>query len=464
MIQIYLFLRLQLLIFFRYLSRHRLGISLGLGGLLFVSFVIFKFEALSLRPNTLSEGIVGTYQRHDLPEIATRLMSQGLVEIDKSGRTVPKLADSWQSNSEATQFDFKLKNNLRWVDSLPVKSQDIEFSIPDVGISYPDEQTIRFKLKDSYSAFPSLLVKPIFKKGTLIGTGPYKVQKIETSRIFITKITLSTKDLTLPRISIRFYPNEKTAITAFILGEVQSLLGTTNSSMFKGSPLVKLHQTTSFNKIVTVLYNTKDPLLSNRSLRQALGFSIPEIENDTLAKTSIPPYSWAYFEDVHDYLSNLEEAEAALKRAKSAASNDLLSKELVLTSTPQYEEIGKKIVSSWQKLGLKAILRIESGIPQNFQALLIAQSIPSDPDQYSLWHSTQKTNLTKYDSKRADKDLEDGRKLLDEKDRSQKYFDFQKVLSEDSPATFLFFPKYNTIYLKKIERLINKILPLQITN
>ena len=83
------------------------------------------------------------------------------------------------------------------------------------------------------------------------------------------------------------------------------------------------------------------------------------------------------------------------------------------------------------------------------------------PDQYYLWHATQtKTNLTKYDSKRVDKDLEDGRKTVKEEDRKVKYFDFQKTILEDAPAAFLYFPKYNILYLKKSEPLLNKILTL----
>ncbi|EKD90004.1 MAG: Extracellular solute-binding protein, family 5 [uncultured bacterium] len=137
---------------------------------------------------------------------------------------------------------------------------------------------------------------------------------------------------------------------------------------------------------------------------------------------------------------------------------DKLASEIILTATPNLEEVGKEIIGSWKKLGFDAKLRVESGIPQNFQALLITQSIPIDPDQYFLWHGTQtKTNLTRYNSKRVDKDLEDGRKIVTEEERKEKYFDFQKTLLEDTPATFLYFPKYNIVYLKKVEPLLEKI-------
>jgi len=136
---------------------------------------------------------------------------------------------------------------------------------------------------------------------------------------------------------------------------------------------------------------------------------------------------------------------------------------LILTTTPVFSALGEAIIKSWKELGVNAVLRIESGIPQNFQALLIQEPIPLDPDQYAIWHSTQnKTNISNYSSPRIDKDLEDGRKTGDIEVRKEKYADFQRVLLDDAPATFLYFPKLNVIYRKKVEDNINKILPLQI--
>lgn len=410
-------------------------------------------------------GMVGTYQQHDLPLEVTKLISRGLVQVDLSNRFESDLAASWETNDDATQFSFKLKDDLKWSDNSPIKSQEVGFNIPDTELSTPDEHTIQFKLKESYSPFASLLTKPIFKKGTMIGTGPYKIAKIEKSRIFITKIKLVPISSDLPTVFIRFYPSEKVALTGFNMGEVQTLLGVSHLESLVGTPQIGFRQRTDFSKIVTILYNTKDPLLANRSLRQALSYSAPEIEGEEVANNPFPQNSWAYDGDSKKYLSNPKEAKSALERAEGALSSDKMDEELVLTTTSNLEHVAKLIGESWKELGFDVNLSVESGIPQNFQALLITQSIPQDPDQYFLWHSTQeKTNLTKYSSARIDKDLEDGRKATSEEERKQKYFDFQKTLLEDAPATFLYFPKYNIVYLKKVEPLLNKILPLQLPN
>ncbi|MDO8618581.1 MAG: ABC transporter substrate-binding protein [Candidatus Daviesbacteria bacterium] len=459
-------LKITYLVALTYVRRHSSRVFLGL---LLISLAIFfqlKFNILNFSNNSVSEGLVGTYQEHDLPTELTKLASRPLVDVDETGRVIPAIAKSWEVNSDATNYKFILSDGAKWVTGEPIKAQDIEISIPNAIVSTPDDRTLEFKLKESYSAFPSLLTKPVFKKGTILGTGPYKIEKVEKSRIFITKIVLEPVTNNLPKVTVRFYPNEKTALTGFALGEIQSILGLTDS-MITGnsdleSPLIKQQTRVDYTKIVGVFYNTKDAVLSNRSLRQTLSFAAPVITGTVEANNPYPPRSWAVSQDSKDYLNNPDEAKSALDRAKVNSSAELLSKELVLTTTSALEKVGQEIILAWRNLGINAVLRVESGIPQQFQALLITQSIPSDPDQYFLWHETQKeTNLTQYDQKRVDKDLEDGRKLIKEDDRKQAYLDFQKVLLEDAPATFMYFPKYNIVYLKKAESKLNQILPLQ---
>ncbi len=455
-------IKIWILIFIKTLKRNKINLIVVFTAVLVVVFAQFKLK-LFYHPNMINIGLVGTYQEYDLPQEVTKLISQGLVDQDSSGRIVGKLVSGWETNNDATIFKFKLKDGLKWIDGKPIKSKDLEFAIPNIEVTTPDDKTIQFHLKESYSPLPSLLAKPIIRKNSMIGTGPYKIVKIEKSRIFITKIELKSPDDRLPTVFVRFYPNEKVAITGFNLGEVQALLGFGNPKAFSDNPNVSLKQKVDYTKIVTILYNMNDPLLGGkiRSLRQALSFETPKIENEQLADNPYPSYLWAYDPDSKKYLSNPDEARSALERAKSSISDEKLKEELILTATPNLEDVGKKIVTSWRNLGLDAKIRIESGIAQNFQALLITQSIPIDPDQYFLWHATQtKTNLTKYDSKRADKDLEDGRKTITEEDRKAKYFDFQKTLLEDAPAVFLYFPKYNIAYLKKSEKLLEKILSL----
>lgn len=429
--------------------------------------VLFFLAAPSIKnilfTKTLTQGVIGTHTEEDLPLVVTNLLSSGLVIVDENGEAKPNLANGWQANKEAKEYVFKLKDNLFWSDGTLSNAQDIALSIPDAEITTPDDKTINFKLTDSFSPLPTLLSKPILKKGTHIGIGPYSIEKIDKSQIFIKRIILRTSNKDLPKLIIRFYPNEKIAKNALRIGEVQSLLNVSDANDLVDENPFAIWSKTNYQRLVAIFYNTKDPLLSDRNLRLALSFSAPTVKGEDEAKTTISPHSFAFNSDVKDYLDNPKQAKEYLSKVEK-----IEEKTITLTATSNLKQIGEQIVDGWNKNGIKAVLRIESGIPQNFQALLISQNIPIDPDQYSLWHSTQvQTNISKYSSPeqfspRVDKDLEDGRKSLEKEIRKEKYFDFQKVLLDDAPATPLYFPKYNVIYLNKIEGDLKKVLEIQL--
>lgn len=451
-------IKLYLLVLKTYVIRKKIIFGWTILTIAFLLFLIFSLKDI-LFTKTVTEGIIGTVQERDLPEQVTNLMSQSLVIVDKKGLPKPNLASGWEVMEDSKVYVFKLKDGLTWADGTKVRSQDIDITIPDVTVEYPDDNTIKFKITDSFSPFPTLLEKPVLKKGTLIGIGPYSISKIKKDGIFIKRLTLKSKDKNLPQVVINFYPNEKIAKNALILGEVQSLLGISDLSGLN-EPNLKVFSWVNYEQIVTVFFNTKDAILSDENFRLALSFASPSIKGEIEAKTSLSPNSWAFNPQVKDYLDNTDQAKLAWNKVKNGKDA-----QITLTVTSSLKNVGEQVVQSWKALGVNAVLRVESGIPQNFQTLLITQNIPADPDQYSLWHSTQGvSNISKYSSPRVDKDLEDGRKLSDMETRKTRYQDFQKVLLDHAPAAFLYFPKYNVVSMKKVENDLNTVLKIQLSH
>lgn len=436
-----------------------------------VLIAVLIIRTYLLSKPSFSEAVVGIYHQGNLPPVVLSLMSEPLVKIDPEGRPQPNLVTGWQISSDTKTYTFNLKDNLYWHDGSRLKSLDIKFNLPeDVEIKYPNEQTIEIKLPDSFVPFPSLLNTPILKKDTLTGLGKYQVSSVELSggslknalvkeQNIISKLVLKPfkEEDNLPMIKVRFYPDEETAKVAFHLGEVDSVFGITEEGEFVGFPTADIKRIPNLNRIVAVFYNTQDNLLGEKNLRKALGYSIPLWEGFEWAKTSLPNSNWAYNQDLKMMTGSNDSAKKFLERAKFKQESPL-----TLTVIPSLQVLGETIIKSWNELGINSILRVESGSPQNFQALLTYQYIPLDPDQYALWHSTQsKTNLSKYKSDRVDKDLEDGRKEKDSAVRLERYLDLQKELADDSPATFLYFPNYNIVYRKTTENLLNQVLQIQ---
>ncbi len=438
-------------------SRRRYGIMTVV--ILLLTILTTKLLINYYTQQTLSEGIVGVYTIHNLPPSVTNLISQSLVVLDESGQPKPHLAESWRVNNDATEYTFTLHDNLYWSDGSRVRAADLNFDFPNVSISYPDDRTIVFRFKESYSPLLSQLTTPIFKEDSLIGMGKYKVTTLQydRDRIKVTRMTLQPLQPNLPDLTIRFYQDEKTAKTAFYIGEIQALIGVSEVNDIISSPLIAIKRYPNYNKLVAVFFNTKDPVLGDKNLRKALSFATPKLEDEEYAKTSLPPFSWAFNNQVRDYIGHADQAKSFLEKAKFDKNVPI-----ILTTPPQLASQAERIVQGWKSIGVSAVTRVESGNPQSFQAALFIEPIINDPDQYLLWHSTQtRTNISGYKSDRVDRDLEDGRKTTDTQLRRERYQDMQKVLADDEPATFLYFQKLNLVYIKKAEKNLNKIVNWQ---
>lgn len=455
----------NLIIHFYKRYKTRILLSVLIISILIVLVVRINVFSGIFSTTTITEGIVGTYTMDSLPVVVTSLLSEPLVSLDKTGSPSASLAASWTTNKEVTKWTFKIKKG-NWINGPQILAKDLEVSLPDVKAKVIDDETLEFNLTDSFSPFPSMLTKPVFEKVSRIGTGPYFIDRVEKNQVFIREITLKSKRKDLPNVVIKFYPDDKTAKNALKIGEVQSLLGISDISEFENENPYVSYNKPNFKRVVALFYNTKDPILSDRNFRLALSFGAPSIDNEMRAKTFVYPLSWAFNPDVKDFLDDKELAKEYLDKVEQGKKE-----KITLTAAANLKKEGEMVVKEWKNLGINAVLRVESGIPQNFQVLLITQevnpNIPLDPDQYSLWHSTQTANnISQYSSgsqysPRVDKNLEDGRKSIDFEVRKERYLDLQKVLLDDAPAAPLYFPKYNVVALKKILPELQKVTDLQ---
>lgn len=129
-----------------------------------------------------------------------------VVRLDDKGQTVPDLATEWDSNRDATEWTFRLREGVQFHDGKPLTSADVAYTMrvildpdtasPQAGtlktmfaprdIETPDDLTVRFKLKTANAEFPSLLtayqcyIIPEDSADTVgqtgIGTGPFKLE------------------------------------------------------------------------------------------------------------------------------------------------------------------------------------------------------------------------------------------------------------------------------------------------
>lgn len=376
-------------------------------------------------------GLIGRYRFNELPiEILSKL-SDGITSVSMDGTATPNLAKSWEVIDDGNTYKFKIDTSRDWQDGSKISAENISVKIQNVEIEAEDGETLTFHLKEPYAPFPILLSRPFLKSGT-IGTGEYRVKQIVYNGEFIDQITLVGNES--KKVNYRFYRTSAEILTAFKLGEINEIDDLTSMADIPKWKEIEITPQLRQDKYVAVFFNNNDENLSEKSFRQALTYAIPNKPNNE--KRSLSPInsdSWAYNPQVKPYNTDVNLAREIIK----SLYPDRELPKLELTATLSYLPRAEEIANAWKQIGIETKVKVVPVAGSDFQALVIGQQIPSDPDQYLFWHSTQPTNITHYASPKVDKLLEDGRKTLDKNKRKEIYRDFQRFLLEDCPAAFL---------------------------
>ncbi|NIO08020.1 MAG: hypothetical protein GTO40_08460 [Deltaproteobacteria bacterium] len=98
-----------------------------------------------------------------------------------------------------------------------------------------------------------------------------------------------------------------------------------------------------------------------------------------------------------------------------------------------------------------------------FEAMILGWGMSvNEPDAFQVWHSSQAankgSNMISYKNDRVDDILEVYRREFDEKKRIELYREFQRILHEDQPYTFLFMPKSVTAVQQRFRGV--EVLPI----
>jgi peptide/nickel transport system substrate-binding protein len=114
-----------------------------------------------------------------------------------------------------------------------------------------------------------------------------------------------------------------------------------------------------------------------------------------------------------------------------------------------------------RKVGIKVHVRIidwSSLVHQfidkrNFEAIIMGWSVSRDPDQYVIWHSSQtkegQYNFVSYSNPLVDRLLEEGRRTFDQKKREEIYRRMHRIMAEDQPYVFLYYPESLVVVHKR---------------
>ncbi len=432
--------------------------------LIFLSFltsVIFVVSVITISPYISSSlvrkkrviGIIGSYEAQsfqNLPDEILSKISSGLTVVNDTGAVLPMLASTWEKSKDEKTYTFTIKKNLLLNNGTLFSAKHISLSFRDVTMKVINDYTVQFTLTKPLSIFPLYLTKPIIVYPYTGVAGLYSVDRVKQKSEFIQEIVLSPNRKDVQPITYVFYPNEGDMITAYKLGKINEMTITnkTLADAFGNWKNTTVTKSVDYTRLLTLFYNEANQIVKEKDFRSAVEstFNYDSFSSyGQLATSSIPPTSWAYNPDLKKRETDTDYAKKMFKHYVATSSA-----KMTLVTYYDYLDIADVVSSDLRDAGLPVTVNVASysTSQQNFDFMLAYLKVPTDPDQYYYWHSTQSlAQLLSYRNLKVDKLLEDGRSTFKVNDRKTAYFDMQKTMSDDPPGLFLFYP-----YIYQVKR------------
>jgi len=433
-------IRLYFRLVIAYIATNRLYFVLGLAvSLLLIAFPgqLSRFLTTS-KPRTI--GLAGNYTVSSLPGQVQDLISMGLTRLQPDGEATGAAAISWQATNSGKKVTFFLNKDLKWQDGLPFDSNQVNYNLKSVELTRPSSSEVSFIFQEPFAPLAVTLSQPLFKNG-LVGLGDYVAESIKFNGRFISQINLRSRQSNQPLI-YKFYATESDLITALKLGSITEIQGLHQTYDLDRDSRYSVSSLTDKATVVTLFFNTQKLLLDEKQVRQALTYALPdEFPGLDRAYAPVPENSWFSSDSFKKYSQNLDGARKIMDKAASQSARP----KLIIQTNKILEPVADQISTLWKQIGVSTDVNIIDVLPETYDIYLGFLELPADPDQYALWHSTQQGNISHYKSPKIDKLLEEGRRTLNIAERLNIYSNFQKAITEEVPATFLFYPKIYSI-------------------
>ena len=212
-------------------------------------------------------------------------------------------------------------------------------------------------------------------------------------------------------------------------------------------------------------------IYADKALREAFSMCIDHEETVNVAtggngvpvRANTPPFSWAYNPDVKPYVLDVAGAKAKIEGAGWALGDDgIYAKDGQRLSSILYVRVGRPQRLAFAELARDQLkecgieVEVQEGdlntvlipkvldYPNDFDTYLGGWSTALDPDDYSIFHSSEipsketpsANNFPGWKNDEADRLLKEGREELDQEKRKQIYFEFQNLIHDELPYYF----------------------------
>lgn len=426
------------------------------------------------------------------------LLFMHLHRIDAAtGKMKPELAASWEFSEDLTSITYYLRTDVTWWDGEPVTAEDVYFTygkMKDPKNNYPNIASLRFidnvevigpyAIKFTFNRiYADLLTdsdimavpKHIYeKKGaefgtkTIVGNGPYKIaQWVPGSGLILTYNEAYCRGRPpLDEIYITYYADINMMLDDFAAGDLDLVFNITpvRAKELASNQNIEV-DTKPGNTFTYIGWNFDNLNLKNKEIRKALTMAIntERILNEvfagmgTISLGPLPPSSWGYNEKVEPIRHNLPEAKKILEKIGFEDWNrnkiyDMDKKDFALNIITNIEnaervKILELVAQDLRALGVRVIARnldtrsfIQAVVTGDFDGFIMGWSIGDKIDPTVYWYSDPvkgRFNFVNYKNSMVDSLIDLGVAMLNRKKAEDIWHEFQKIVYEDIPYTFL---------------------------
>lgn len=410
----------------------------------------------------------------------------------------PKLATGWESNEEATEWVFNLRQGVTFHDGEPFNAAAVKYSVEKtkelgVGAAYiwdsveeielVDDYTVKFKLSyptpldlAASSGYAAWIYSPKayeehdsdwFNAGNCAGTGPYTIESYERgSRLVMTR----NEDYWGGWQAGQFDKAVFEIVEDPVVRQQMIEAGTAdftyevppdNLPALDARDDIVVYANPSYQNLLGLINTQKAPL-DNKLVRQALSYSFPYAQfiqgvmqgRATQSYGPVPAGMWGHSKDLFQYSYDLDKAKELLAEAGYPDGGfDLLF--TYATGDLDEQQVGELWKAELAKLGINLEVQgmnweaqwdLGKSDPQNAQDIFVMYWWPDYISPYtflySMFHSEEEIlfNLGYYRNSQYD-DLIDTANALSGSDReaaTQDFIQAQEFLVDDAASIFFY--------------------------
>lgn len=336
------------------MSLKSLMISSALGAMLLAPGAAVARDLTVAIQNNLT-GLDPTNVNDTLSQTSLRLIYQGLFGFDPEMNLVPLLAESYESNADATEFTITLREGVTFHDGTPFDAEAVKVNIdrlrnPDNNLSrrslvsmvsaveVVDPRTVRLVLEAPFGAMIASLAHPgamMISPAALeefgrdidrnpVGTGAFTFTNWSADTLEVARNDDYWKGpAKVDNVIIRSVPESGARMAMLQTGEAQFVPNFPPELMqvVQSNPQLQVETSPSIVEWYVALNSTKEPF-GNKLVRQALNHAV---DKDAFCQVvfsglctpadSIIPKGLAFHVPVGEYEYDLERARALLAEA-----------------------------------------------------------------------------------------------------------------------------------------------------